>query len=140
MARVRPVILAALAVLGAAPTARALVPVGNTGWAWSNPQPQGNVLTRAAFSGPTGYAVGMRGTVLRSSDGGTNWEGVRSPTSQDLRLVAVVDRETVIVAGTCALYRSDDGGGRWRRLPWTGRDEGCPTAISALSAPSADSV
>ncbi|HEY2215919.1 MAG TPA: hypothetical protein VGH21_00385, partial [Solirubrobacteraceae bacterium] len=48
--------------LAVASPAGAAVSVGQSGWAWGNPSPQGNTLRSIAFAGSLGYAVGDNGT------------------------------------------------------------------------------
>jgi photosystem II stability/assembly factor-like uncharacterized protein len=60
-------------LFGASPVLAAPGFVGNTGWSWGNPAPQGNTLNEVVFVGAQGFAVGEKGTVLRSEDGGEDW-------------------------------------------------------------------
>ena len=46
--------------------------VGQSGWNWGNPQPQGHTLRALDFAGGRGYAVGDFGTLVRSDDGGSS--------------------------------------------------------------------
>ncbi|HEY4097300.1 MAG TPA: hypothetical protein VGM33_17390, partial [Baekduia sp.] len=61
--------LAACALAALPAAASANVQVGSSGWLWGNPLPQGNTVRAMAFSGPTGYAVGDFGTLLKTADG-----------------------------------------------------------------------
>ena len=52
------------------------------GWFWQNPLPQGNNLTSVKFiNTTTGWAVGIEGTILRTTNGGTNWTSQTSGTT-----------------------------------------------------------
>src|SRR5262249_39564229 len=43
-------------------------------YSWAHPRPQGNSLGGAAFeSDLVGYAVGDRGVVVKTTDGGSSW-------------------------------------------------------------------
>src|SRR4051812_23217205 len=71
---------AAVCVAALPAGASANVQVGSSGWSWGNPLPQGNTLRAMAFSGPTGYAVGDFGTLLKTTDGGVTWSGLPAGT------------------------------------------------------------
>ena len=79
------------------------VNVSKSGWAWANPTPQGRTLLNIAFSGGVGYAVGLGGTALSTSDGGQSWTGLTTGTSADLERVQVLEPD-------------DRRGRRWRRV------------------------
>jgi photosystem II stability/assembly factor-like uncharacterized protein len=141
MGRSRLVLAAAslCALLGSAQAAQAApVAVTHSGWFWGNPQPQGNNLTEIAFAGGRGYAGGQFGTLVRTDDGGETWSGLRTGLTDDLRRVRVVNPDTVVIAGSCALRRTDDGGQSFARLPWTASDEGCPSRIASIHFPNPD--
>ncbi|HYV50193.1 MAG TPA: P-loop NTPase fold protein, partial [Myxococcaceae bacterium] len=73
-------------------------------------------LRDIAISGNTGWAVGDRGTVLRSTDGGHSWERVTFPTQAALTAVLLssgAERVTVFGDGDTVRW-SDDGGLTWR--------------------------
>jgi photosystem II stability/assembly factor-like uncharacterized protein len=132
-------IAAAVAAMGAlfAPgTAHASVGVGQSGWNWGNPQPQGNTLHALAFAGNRGYAVGDFGTVLRTDDAGATWSGLRTGITSNLTTVRVLDADTFVVGGGCTVRRSDNGGVAFTRLPFTSTDVGCPTPLASLFFPS----
>ena len=127
------VVLAALAMLVLAPTtALASVNVGQSGWFWGNPLPQGNTINALDFAGARGYAVGAFGTILRSDDGGGTWSGLAGGTAVDLNLLQAVDTNTVIAGGRCTLRRSEDGGKTFARLPFTSSESSCSSTVSAL--------
>lgn len=112
------------------------VSVGHSGWFWGNPQPQGNSLRGIDFVGSRGYAAGDFGTLLRTDDGGETWEGLPTGITAPLVTVRVIDSNTVVIGGDCALRRSDDGGKTFTRLPWTGSDQSCPSPIASFAFPS----
>ena len=44
-------------------------------WVWQNRLPQGNTLQGFSLvDANNGFAVGARGTILKTTDGGHNWE------------------------------------------------------------------
>src|SRR4051794_12449466 len=106
-------------VLVTAIGAFAAVTAGNTGWHWGNPLPQGNTLTTLDNVGDRVYAGGATGTLVRSSDAGASWTGVRTGLLDDIRLVRAMSADSFVFASTCALRRSDDGGATVRRLTWS---------------------
>jgi photosystem II stability/assembly factor-like uncharacterized protein len=132
---VPPVVIAALAALCVATAGAAPIQAGNTGWAWSNPLPQGNSLDSVAASGGRIWAGGATGTLLHSDDGGSHWAAVRTGLLDDVRTLVAVSPQSVIFAGRCALRRTDDGGVTVRRLAWGSSDDNCPATIQAVAFP-----
>jgi len=128
--------LSIAALLGIATAAPAAVSVGHSGWFWGDPQPQGNTLNGIDFGGSRGYAAGDFGTLLRTDDRGETWEGLPTGITAPLAGVRVIDANTVVIGGACALRRSDDGGRTFSRLPWTASDQSCPSPIAAFHFPS----
>jgi len=75
-------------------------------WFWQNPLPQGNFLISVSFSDNNiGTAVGYRGTVLRTIDGGQNWVIQASGTTNDLRGVTLTNANTGTVVGSGGIIR-----------------------------------
>jgi photosystem II stability/assembly factor-like uncharacterized protein len=73
-------------------------------------------LRDVAVSGSAGWAVGDRGTVLRSTDGGQTWERVAFPSQAALTAVLVSsggERVTVFGDGDTIRW-TEDGGQTWR--------------------------
>ncbi len=64
-------------------------------------------------SATTGTAVGLQGTILRTTDGGGSWTPQVSPTFQHLRSVSFVDEDTGIAVGYGAIVWTTDGGATW---------------------------
>jgi photosystem II stability/assembly factor-like uncharacterized protein len=122
-------------VLVTAIGAFAAVTAGNTGWHWGNPLPQGNTLTTLDNVGDRVYAGGATGTLVRSSDAGASWTGVRTGLLDDIRLVRAMSADSFVFASTCALRRSDDGGATVRRLTWSPSDESCAVGIQSFYFP-----
>lgn len=105
-----------------------LLPAGasaaSVDFAWRNPLPQGNPLWGVDFeSAQVGYAIGDRGTVLRTMDGGTTWTDLSNRDALDVpfRGLAVV-APSVLVALTFEgdVLRSSDGGESWIEIAHPG--------------------
>src|SRR3954467_13412050 len=103
MRKLVPFVLLALALL-AAPTALGAdnVAVGNSGWIWGNPQPQGNTLSDVAFADGSGYAVGDRGTLLKTTNSGLAWRGLATGVRSDLERVRALDANVLFAGGGCS--------------------------------------
>src|SRR4051794_4759830 len=135
------VIVLAVALVMAASTgavpgaAGAGVSVGHSGWFWGDPQPQGNALNGIDFAGSRGYAAGDFGTLLRTDDAGATWDGLPTGITAPLVNVRVVDANTVVIGGDCALRRSDDGGERFTPLSWAASGGKFPGPLAPLYFP-----
>ena len=71
----------------------------------------------ARAGGQALVAVGQRGHVLRSADGGSNWTQAKVPVSSDLAAVQFVDARIGHAAGhDGVVLRSEDGGASWTRV------------------------
>lgn len=112
------------------------VTVGHSGWTWGNPTPQGNDIRVLEFAGDRGYAAGNFGTLVRSDDGGATWTGLSTGLTVDLVRLRIIDSDSLVIAGGCAVRRSDDAGQTFARLPWTGSDQSCASGIVSLHFPS----
>ena len=101
-------------------SASALISTGDTGWVWQNPLPQGNELTDVCFVDAShGWAVGLFGTILATSDGGVTWTSQASGTYQTLYTVCFVDTSHGWAAGyQGTILSTTDGGATW--IPYTG--------------------
>ena len=85
---------------------------------WADPArlAQRSLLLDIAAVGERVIAVGERGHVLVSKDGGTNWVQARVPTRSTLTAVAMVDERLGWVVGHDAvILYSVDGGKNWTR-------------------------
>lgn len=111
--RDRP-IQVALAIILLSPS---LLDAAEYQFSWALPIPQGNSLGGAAFTGlTTGFAVGARGTVIRSNDGGATWSLVELyPTfAADLNDVIIIGPgELLAVGAPPGVYRSTNDGASW---------------------------
>ncbi|MEI7726687.1 MAG: YCF48-related protein [Bacteroidota bacterium] len=88
-----------------------------SGWHWVNPLPQGNVIHQVIYyDQQTGYAVGNYGSILKTSDGGVQWESLFSPTDVELFSVAAPARGEIVVVGKNTCYKSKDDGIHWEAI------------------------
>ncbi len=102
------------------------LPANDYSFEWTNPTPQGNGLYGMAFEDAlTGYAVGDKGTVLRTDDGGQTWIDLTSfpAFTTGLRDVRSMGPGQLLAVGDPpGIFRSDDGGVSWSAVsnPSTG--------------------
>jgi photosystem II stability/assembly factor-like uncharacterized protein len=133
----RFVCVAALAALTLLSGATAGVNTPHSGWYSGNPLLGPNTLTDMACSGATCYASGEFGTLLKSTDGGSNWAGIVTGLTLNLGKVRLAggSPDQVLAGGGCAVRRSNDGGDTFFRLPFTARDAGCTVGAISFSFP-----
>lgn len=63
-----------------------------------------------------GWAVGQYGTILKSTDGGLNWQYQRSGTQEHLNAIYAVSPQSAYAVGTAGLLiHTTDGGESWNR-------------------------
>lgn len=68
---------------------------------WQNPLPMGNTLLSVAFvDANTGWAVGVAGTILKTTDGGTTWTRQTSGVLNWLQAVTFADANTGWAVGS----------------------------------------
>lgn len=93
-------------------------PFASGQWRWENPLPSGDTLYAVApLSSSIIVAVGGRGAILHSTDGGATWSRRASGTEFALRTISSGGPGDLWVAGLGnALLRSSDGGRSWSRL------------------------
>lgn len=106
------------------------VGVSSAQWEWLNPLPQGNKLNKVSFADPDhGTAVGLVGTILHTSDGGSTWTIQPSGLTTALLDVAFVDANIgTIVGGAGIILQTTDGGENWIT-----RNSGITTALRGVS-------
>ena len=88
---------------------------GAGGWVWQNPRPQGNPLASVKFADAThGWAVGAKGAIVVTADGGESWRAQRSGTGNDLNGVTFLDASRGWAVGDGgAILITADGGQTW---------------------------
>jgi len=89
---------------------------------WQHPLPTGNLLNSVRFmNSQTGFAVGDVGTIMKTTNGGQNWNIISSPISASLLDVTFVNSNIIVCAGTIfgtptnngVILRSSNGGDNW---------------------------
>jgi photosystem II stability/assembly factor-like uncharacterized protein len=86
-------------------------------WRWQNPLPCGNHLSSIYFtSSNTGYAVGDDGTIMKTTDGGSNWTIFTKGPEYELRSVCFTDENTGYAAASGIILRTDDAGASWNTV------------------------
>lgn len=85
-------------------------------WKWINPTPSGNQLNVVKFiDSNTVIAVENQGTVLKSTNGGQDWEPQKSILSTDLLSISVIDKDTIYASGRdLSVLKTTDGGTTWK--------------------------
>lgn len=103
-------------------------------WVWQNPLSQGNGLFGLSFTDANnGTAVGLSGSIVRTTDGGRHWINQSSGTSNWLYGVSFVDGSNgTVVGANGTILRTTDGGNSW---DGKARPVGQPTHFSAFPLP-----
>lgn len=85
------------------------------GWFWQNPLPQGNELQDVFFTDENnGWAVGILGTILQTTNGGTYWTFQTSGNNKHLTSVYFIDSNNGWVAGEFGkILNTTNGGFSW---------------------------
>jgi len=68
------------------------------------------------------YAVGDSGTIIKSTDGGSTWFLLASPTSANLYQIECGDGEVMFFGADQTGYKSTDGGSTWAEMQFYGLD------------------
>jgi photosystem II stability/assembly factor-like uncharacterized protein len=90
-----------------------------SGWFWQNPLPQGNDLMSVHYiSGGNAYACGRSGTIIKTTNDGTNWTILSFPSKIDLRSVFFLNQNTGWTGGYPEnsepnVYFTSNGGVTW---------------------------
>ncbi|HEX2787057.1 MAG TPA: YCF48-related protein [Ignavibacteria bacterium] len=89
-----------------------------TQWSWQTPQPNGNMLRSARFyNQQTGYICGFSGTVLKTTNAGTNWFNLNTNAAFWMNSLYVFDSLNVICCGdTGRILKTTDGGINWKTI------------------------
>lgn len=85
-------------------------------WQWQNPLPQGNTLYDICFvDSSRGWAVGLAGTVLRTTDGGQQWRHAQAPLHELFIRTSFINPNQgwVMTYSTYKILRTTDGGITW---------------------------
>jgi len=86
-------------------------------WITQNSGTTHNLLSVYFTDSNTGYVVGDSGTILKTSDGGTNWITLSAGASMDLNSVFFTSSSTgYIVGDSGTIKRTTDGGTNWENI------------------------
>lgn len=85
------------------------------GWCWQRPLPVGNRINDLHFvDARLGWAVGEAGQVLKTVDGGLNWQAQWVPSDANLTQVRFANAMSGWALGAgSTILRTDDGGATW---------------------------
>ncbi len=87
----------------------------NSNWFWQQPLPTGNLLYAIKFANAqTGYAAGVLGTIMKTTNGGANWFLQNSNDVDILADIECLTPDRVFIVGRqgTILYTSN-GGTNW---------------------------
>jgi photosystem II stability/assembly factor-like uncharacterized protein len=93
------------------------------GWCWQEALGLVNTLNDVFFwDEQTGWAVGEKGTILHTDDGGDTWQWQDSPVDGSLEHVVFVDAQSGWISGPhrdgkSLLLQTQDGGRTWLERP-----------------------
>jgi len=89
--------------------------LAQSGWFWQNPLPQGNDLIDInVLNQNEAIAVGITGTIIKSTDGGLNWDPKISGTIEHLMSVEFINDNIGWAVGyTGTILKSIDSGNAW---------------------------
>ena len=84
-------------------------------WFWQNPLQQGHILYSVHFTNVNiGWTVGRSGTILKTTNGGTNWISQKSGTTNSLNSVNFVDQNIGRAVGEYGtIINTTNGGTNW---------------------------
>ncbi len=93
-----------------------------SGWFWQNPLPQGNTLNDNCFvNESTGYLIGNRGILIKTTNSGVNWQTKYLSTSQNLNAIKFIDLNTGFIVGdSSTIFKTINGGFNWNRINYSG--------------------
>ncbi|MEA3499966.1 MAG: YCF48-related protein, partial [Candidatus Marinimicrobia bacterium] len=93
--------------------------VGNSSlWTALHPTPTTNTIDDVQFANSTiGYACGNKGTMLKTTDGGDNWNLLKTDVDKDLKKLHFIDVNTGYVVGDDGtVLKTVDGGNSFMQL------------------------
>ncbi len=81
-----------------------------SGWEWQNPLPQGNTINCVRFAADkrNGWAVGSDGAILRTRNGGFEWDSQLSPATTTLYGIYVKDKSRAVISGARGVILTTD--------------------------------
>ncbi len=91
---------------------------GGLSWLPVASAPMDSIFTALSFpSETTGYAAGLGGNLVKTTDGGNTWAHLHAGTGKDFHCIFFTDDQTGYVAGEDhSLFKTSDGGITWQPL------------------------
>ncbi|MBC7253339.1 MAG: IPT/TIG domain-containing protein [Actinobacteria bacterium] len=86
------------------------------GWRLQDPGTNAILFSVSAADADTAWAVGMGGTILKTTDGGNTWRQQDSGVTNNLWAVAAASPRVAWAGGEEALLLTVDGGATWRMV------------------------
>jgi photosystem II stability/assembly factor-like uncharacterized protein len=124
------VVLAGILIPALATAYLSTGPSGDRSWFWQNQLPQGNPLRSMSWIGTSdGWAVGVSGTALRTTDGGRTWIAQDPRTTRDLTGVSFATTTTGWAVGLAGTIKMTGDGG----ATWTTQTAGTASNLRAVS-------
>ena len=92
-----------------------LDPFAQEGWFWQNPLPQGNdLLSVSFFDSETGFAIGLGGTILRTTNGGIDWQRQTGLIGNNFNSILTTSINNAIAVGDSGkVFNTTNGGLNW---------------------------
>lgn len=76
-----------------------------------------NLINVDMYSATTGIAVGMSGTILKTTDGGVTWSSITGVTTEDIYGVSMVSSTVAYIAAQDThIFKTTDGGTTWTEI------------------------
>jgi photosystem II stability/assembly factor-like uncharacterized protein len=82
-------------------------------WRWSNPYPTGNNINNVISNEGFLFAVGERGTIIRSIDEGKTWSSLNSSTDVNLIGLSSNGNKYLAIGDNGVIVFSNDSGNSW---------------------------
>jgi photosystem II stability/assembly factor-like uncharacterized protein len=91
-----------------------------SGWMWLNPRPQGNDLfSIQMINSSTGFAAGAAGTILKTTNGGADWERLITGTHNEVFEIFFINTKTGYASARDRFLKTTDRGKTWIILDTT---------------------
>lgn len=84
-------------------------------WEWQNPSPHGNQINAITFyNDELGWAAAAGGIIMRTTNGGTDWETYDTGSTNPVNAIFFVDEQTGWTGGLAGeIMHTTDGGASW---------------------------
>jgi len=89
----------------------------NAQWVWQNPIPHSNSIYSVYFLNKfTGWCAGSSGSLMRTTNGGNNWDFANTDTKVNIKSVCFTNNSTgYVIADSSLIYKTTDGGNVWTK-------------------------